>query len=68
MHYIPLGVVQVSEEYQALKAEAGELGVDWLDLREERQRKRRLARIAACAHMMATQGQQVGGGSGGELV
>ncbi len=52
----------MTEEYQRLKAEAGEQGLDWHDLREEQQRQRRLTRVAATAQLLATQGQQVRGG------
>jgi len=48
----------VSEEYDALKSEAAELGIDWLELREEKNRIRRLTRIAASAHMLATLGKE----------
>ncbi|KAJ9531428.1 hypothetical protein QJQ45_006852 [Haematococcus lacustris] len=69
LDYLFWSAALVTAEHQALKAEAAELGLDWHELREARQKQRRLVRIArqAAARNAAVTSSSSSGHSGSSL-
>ncbi|KAJ9531729.1 hypothetical protein QJQ45_021879 [Haematococcus lacustris] len=69
LDYLFWSAALVTAEHQALKAEAAELGLDWHELREARQKQRRLVRIArqAAARNAAVTSSSSPGHSGSSL-